>query len=167
MLVSGSNTAAVGQPRTTRLARNVLLGVKPVDTLMYPLEKRKNKLTVDRRISDPECWDSALIMAIIYTTTYAAMITMIVFVEIPPANSDVVKILAGIMTAIQVNIVQYFFGNTKTADTSQRLIAQSKERTDSVLRDVVSAATPVTSAIPAKDVSVTAQGDVTVEAHSK
>ncbi len=101
--------------------------------------------TDDRRITDSDCWDSALIMAIIYTTTYAMMITMIVFVEIPVANADVVKILAGIMTAIQVNIVQYFFGNTKTADTSQRLIAQSKERTDSVLREVVSSAAPVKS----------------------
>ena len=119
----------------------------------------------ERRISDSECWDASLIMAIIYTTTYAAMITMIVFVEIPVANSDVVKILSGIMTAIQVNIVQYFFGNTKTADTSQRLIAQSKERTDSVLREVMSAPTP--AAIPVKDVNVKADGDVLVEGHKK
>jgi len=95
---------------------------------------------MDRRISD--CWDPALIMGVLYTMVYAFAITCVVFVDIPDSNGDIVKLLLGAMTVIQTTIVQYFFGNTKNADTNQKLIALSKERTDSVMRKAVEASTP-------------------------
>lgn len=119
-------------------------------------------MTEERRITDSQCWDAALIMGLGYTLLYAAMVFLIVLVDIPDSNAKTVDILAGAMTIIQATIVQFFFGSTKAGEVRQTLVAQSKERTDAVLREAVAAA-PVKPVIDAKDVQVKASGDVTIE----
>lgn len=83
------------------------------------------------------CWDAALIMGVFYTTIYAATMMAILLVDIPDKNAQTVNILAGAMTIIQTTVVQYFFGSSKNAEDSARIIAASKEKTDEVLRTAV------------------------------
>lgn len=118
----------------------------------------------DRRITDSACWDASLVLAILYTLLYAGMVTALVLVDVPSTNEKTVDMLIGIMSAIQLAIVNRYFGGSKSAEDAQRLIAQSKERTDSVIRDVVvaKAATPA-GTMQADDVTVKAAGDVTVK----
>lgn len=103
---------------------------------------------MERRITDAACWDAALIMGLVYTAIYGLMVVLLIFVDIPESNQKTVDILAGAMTAIQMAIVGRFFGGSKSADDAQKLIAQSKERTDSAMRAVVEAVTPVTDKKP-------------------
>ena len=119
----------------------------------------------ERRIADSACWDAALVLAILYTILYAGMVGALVLIDVPSSNEKTVDMLIGIMSAIQLSIVGRYFGGSKTADDAQRLIAQSKERTDTVLRETVAAvvpAAPAKGSIKAEDVKVEAQGDVTV-----
>lgn len=128
------------------------------------------EVSQERRFTDPACWDAALVMGLLYTVIYGAMITMILFIDIPDANAKTVDILAGAMTIIQTTIVTYFFGSSKNAENTQKLIAQSKERTDSVLREVVQATVPVAdpaATVKAADMNVEVQGDVTVQGGKK
>lgn len=97
-------------------------------------------MSEDRRITDAACWDATLVLAIIYTLLYAGMVAALILVDVPASNEKTVDMLIGIMSAIQLAIVGRFFGGSKSADDAQRLIAQSKERTDSTLREAVSAA---------------------------
>lgn len=113
----------------------------------------------ERRITDSAGWDASLILAILYTLLYAGMVGTLVLVDVPPTNEKTVDMLIGIMSAIQMSIVGRYFGGSKSAEDAQRLIAQSKERTDSVFREVVAKAAP---AVPeGKPVQA---GDMHVEA---
>ena len=99
-------------------------------------------MTEERRITDRPCWDASLVLALIYTILYMMIVMSLIFVEIPKTNEKTIDMLIGIMSAIQLAIVNKYFGGSKSADDAQNIIAQSKERTDTVLREVVSSALP-------------------------
>lgn len=124
-------------------------------------------MTELRRFTDAQCWDATLIMGILYTIVYGAMIYMLFADKVPVENTKTLDLLVGAMTIIQSTIVQFFFGSSKNAENSQRMIAQSKERTDSAMREIVTAAGPAPASnwhkLKADDVTVQAEGDVTVE----
>jgi hypothetical protein len=91
-----------------------------------------------RRITDfIREWYARDILAVLYTIGYLVMVGMLYLIEIPPGNKDPLLQLFGLMSAIQMALVAYYFGSSKNAESSQQLIAESKERTDSVLRDAV------------------------------
>src|SRR5688572_8605580 len=117
----------------------------------------------ERRITDSQCWDPAFVLAILYTMLYGTLVILLIFVAVPPTNEKTVDTLFGIMSAIQLAIVGRYFGGSKNAEDAQRLIAQSKERTDSTLREIVTSTVPV-SGKPARvdDVSMQVEGNVTV-----
>lgn len=118
---------------------------------------------LERRVNPPPCWDAPLVMGVMYTLVYAGMVASVVFIDIPDGNASTINNLVGAMTVIQTAITGYFFGSSKSAQDSQRLIAVSKERTDSVLRGVVASTAVAPGAIRADDVNVQAAGNVTVE----
>ncbi len=125
-----------------------------------------------RRFTDPQCWDASLVMGVIYTMIYGGFLGIILLAPVPTANQTTVDILAGAMTIIQTNIVQYFFGSSKNAESTQRLIAQSKEKTDTALRELVVAAAPSAAPVNAEAIStdtmnVNATGPVTVNEDAK
>ena len=95
-------------------------------------------------MDDDLTWDAPLVMGLVYTLIYGAMITMIVLVQIPQENAQTVNVLAGAMTIIQTTIVQYFFGATKSADVS-------KAKTDTALRDIATQIAPVIPAAGTKN----------------
>lgn len=116
----------------------------------------------DKRITDAPCFDAALVMGVLYTLIYAAMVWAVLVVDIPEANEKTVGILVGAMTIIQTTIVNFFFGSSKNAESTQRLIAASKERTDTALREIATQAVPA-APVKAADVDIQASGNVTVE----
>lgn len=96
-------------------------------------------MSEERRITDiGKCWDAALVMGIVYTLIYGLTVAGSFLVSIPAPNLDTVKQLVSNMTIIQVGVAAYFFGASKSAEKSASVLAESKERTDSVLREVVS-----------------------------
>jgi hypothetical protein len=119
-----------------------------------------------RRIGDfIHEWYARDILAVLYTIGYLVMVGMLFLIEIPEDNEKPLLQLLGLMSAIQMSLVAYYYGSSKNAESSQQLIAESKERTDSVLREAVVPPIKQTRqpTVPAKDVTVQAEGDVTVE----
>lgn len=90
-----------------------------------------------KRFTDTQCWDASLILAIIYTFLYAGMVIALIIVNVPTTNEKTLDILIGIMSGIQMSIVNRYFGGSKSADDAQIFAAQNKERTDAVLRETV------------------------------
>jgi len=102
-----------------------------------PDDKNQENLTM-RRFDDR--WDASLLMGIGYTAVYAGVLMAVIFVDVPDGNGKTLDLLVGAMTVIQTQIVGYFFGSSKQAEHAQRLVAVSKERTDSVVLDMAATA---------------------------
>lgn len=85
-------------------------------------------------------WDAALVMGVGYTIVYAAMLAALIFAHVPDGNGKTLDLLVGAMTVIQTQIVGYFFGSSRNAERSQQLVAASKERTDSTMREIATTA---------------------------
>lgn len=96
-----------------------------------------------RRLTD---WfpsiDVAGTLAVLYTVGYLVMVGLLYFVEIPPPNKEPLLQLFGLMSAIQMALIAFYFGSSKNAEVTQERVAQSKERTDAAMRDIVTAAVP-------------------------
>lgn len=90
-----------------------------------------------KRWSDSSCWDASLVLAVMYTLLYAAMVMTLAFVDVPTTNEKTVDMLIGIMSAIQMSIVGRYFGGSKSADDAQQQLAHNKEKNDTALREVV------------------------------
>lgn len=89
-----------------------------------------------RRAEDQNCWDASLVMGIGYTIVYAATLAAVIFIDIPDGNAKTLDLLVGAMTVIQTQIVGFFFGSSKNAERTQQLVAASKERAESAVREI-------------------------------
>jgi hypothetical protein len=102
--------------------------------------------------------DVAGVLAVLYTTGYLGMVGMLFFIEIPLTNKEPLLQLFGLMSAIQMALIAFYFGSSKSGEASQRAIEQSKGRSDAVVQAIAqtvpvaaaaAAAAPVLPAVPA------------------
>lgn len=97
----------------------------------------------DRRVTGfLATFEVAGALAILYTGGYLIMVGLLYFVEIPAGNKEPLLQLFGLMSAIQMALIAFYFGSSKNAENTQQLIAQSKERTDNTMREIVKEAVP-------------------------
>lgn len=87
----------------------------------------------DRRAGDTPLFDTARMLALIYTLGYFGVVFVVLWNGIPPESKDVVLQLIGILSIIQTGIVAFYFGGSK-----------AKERSDSVMQEIAKA--PIVSA---------------------
>lgn len=99
--------------------------------------------------------DSAFVLAILYTVGFLGMCFVVVLREISPESRAIVQQLISIMSMIQAAIAGYFYGASKSATESNQATARIAEAAGP-------AAALAAAGVPAKDVTVAAQGDVTV-----
>jgi len=77
-----------------------------------------------------------------------AIVALLVFVQLPETNKDIVNISLGTLLGMAVTVVSYFFGSSKSsADKSEAMaktadkLAEGKTNTDEKLADKVPAPT--------------------------
>lgn len=84
--------------------------------------------------------DIAGMLAILYTLGYLLMVSMLYFVEIPMANKEPLLQLFGLMSAIQMALISFYFGGSKVNETTQETIVASKVKTDAAMLEIAKAA---------------------------
>ena len=57
-------------------------------------------------------------LAGLYTFGYFTVIFLLFFIDPPDANIDLIKTLLGLLSAIQIAIIQYYFGSSRDIATS-------------------------------------------------
>lgn len=121
-------------------------------------------MTEERR-ANPNPMDIAGVLAILYTVGYLVMVGFLFFIKIPVENKDPMLQLFGLMSAIQMALISFYFGSSKAAEATSRALAQRQGRTDAVMQEIVAKTGNGggSGSIPAKDVVVTAAGDVNVK----
>ena len=77
------------------------------------------------------------LLAILYTVGYLAMVGALFFIEIPVSNKEPLLQLFGLMSAIQMALIQFYFGSSKGAENSRTALENSKGKVDEVLQSVV------------------------------
>lgn len=87
---------------------------------------------IERRAT-PNPYDIAGALAILYTLAYMGMVTLLFFITVPTGNQQIVNTLIGIMSMIQGAIIQFFFGSSKAAETTQRAVIQQQARAVEVI----------------------------------
>ncbi len=126
------------------------------------------------RESDIPSQGSRDALAIIYTFGYLAMMGALMFFEVPAGNEKLLYTLAGIMTAIQMSIIKFYFDGSRGAEAAQQANIARSARTDNVVASiasqaptvaaaVVANATPAGSPIKAENVDITAQNATVTE----
>lgn len=122
-------------------------------------------------------FDTAGVLATLYTLGYLCMVGLLFFIEIPPANKEPLLTLFGLMSAIQMSLIAFYFGSSKTGEATQRALEQRQGKADAVMQEIAKAA-PVPAVIPALSdavpvplktdtVNVEAAGNVNVTEASK
>jgi 23S rRNA G2445 N2-methylase RlmL len=99
------------------------------------------------------------------------MVCGLFFAPIPQQNEATINQLVGIMSAIQLGIIGFYFGGSKLSETSQKLFAASKERADATIQEIakapVIAAVDPSKTVQAADMNVEVAGNVTVQEDKK
>lgn len=90
----------------------------------------------DERRANPNPFDIAGILAILYTIGYLVMVGFLYFVEIPLSNKDPLLQLFGLMSAIQMALIGFYFGGSKQVEATQRATEQSKARAETVVQEI-------------------------------
>ena len=117
-----------------------------------------------RRENDPYGWgDTARVIAIIYTIGYFAFIFMLFWKAIPENNTRVIDQLVAILSINQTGIVGFYFGGSKAAVDSQKLIAASKERAETTVQDIAKASAPTAAAAVAASVANPQAGTISTD----
>lgn len=113
----------------------------------------------EERRANPNPMDISGALAALYTIAYMVMVGLLFFVSIPAENKDLINTLVGIMSAVQMAIIGFFFGSSKNAEATQRATEQRSARTESVLQETIRAVPKVAAAVagaPLPDMQVTA-----------
>lgn len=116
--------------------------------------------------------DIAGALAGLYTLSYMVMVGLLFFISIPPDNKDLVNTLVGIMSAVQMAIIQFYFGSSKNAEATQRAVAQRQERTETALVQTIAQGAPSStgnqgSTVKTDQVTVETGGDVNINQEKK
>lgn len=77
-------------------------------------------------------------LAILYTLGYLTMVGLLFFIEIPAPNRDPVLNLFGLMGAIQMAIIGFYFGSSKSGESAQRAVEQRQLQSDEAAQIVAS-----------------------------
>ena len=125
----------------------------------------------EERRSNPAPLDVAGGLAMLYTIGYLVMVGLLYFVAIPEANKEPLLQLFGLMSAIQMALISFYFGSSRNAEATSRALEQRQGRAEAVMHEIATKAAPgvISNAapIPAKDVTVEAAGGVTVTGDKK
>ena len=116
---------------------------------------------LDRRL--PTGIDVGGILAIIYTAGYIGMVGGLFFVVIPLPNKEPLLQLFGLMSAIQMALISFFFGSSKTAEVSHRSSELRQGRTDAIVQDIAKSV-PIAAALAAATVPTNGHGPVVTPA---
>lgn len=129
------------------------------------------------RRANPNPLDIAGFLACLYTLGYLAMVGLLFFVEIPAANKEPLLQLFGLMSAIQMAIIGFFYGSSKNAEATQRAIEQRQGRSEAIVQEIAktvpvaaavaaaaSAAPPSAGTITTEEVNVAAKNATIIEA---
>lgn len=100
----------------------------------------------DERRANPNPMDVAGALAILYTGVFAATVLLLLFVEMPAANKEPLLQLFGLMSAIQMAIVAFYYGSSKSGEATQRAIEQRTGRAEAVVQEIAKA---MPAAVPA------------------
>lgn len=102
---------------------------------------------IERR-ANPNPLDVAGVLACFYTVGYLAMVGLLFFVQIPETNEKPLLQLFGLMSAIQMALIGFFYGSSKNAEATQRDIAQRQGRSEAVVQEIAKTV-PVAAAVAA------------------
>lgn len=90
-------------------------------------------------------FDGAYVLAILYTLGYLGMVGALMFVPVPEDNRDILLPLIGIMSAVQLGIIKYYYDGSKGAEKAQTANIVRASRTDAVVQELAKTA-PLTAA---------------------
>lgn len=113
-------------------------------------------MIVERRAT-PNPLDVAGILAILYTAGYICMVGLLFFVVVPVENKEPLLQLFGLMSAIQMALIAFYFGSSKSGEMTQRAIEQRQGRAEATIQEMVKINPPI-APIKSKDVSIDATG---------
>ena len=102
----------------------------------------------EERRTNPNPFDIAGVLAILYTIGYLVMVGLLYFVGIPLANKDPLLQLFGLMSAIQMALIGFYFGGSKQVEATQRAAEQSKARAETVVQEIAKTV-PIAAAVAA------------------
>lgn len=91
----------------------------------------------ERRLSG-NTLDIGSYLAILYTLGYLTMVGLLFFIEIPAPNRDPVLNLFGLMGAIQMAVISFYFGSSKSGESAQRAVEKRQLLSDNAAQDVAS-----------------------------
>lgn len=128
-------------------------------------------MTDEERRVNTNPMDVAGALALLYTGVFAATVLLMLFVEIPAKNKEPLLQLFGLMSAIQMAIVAFYYGSSKSGEATQRAIEQRQGRSEAVVQEIakaIPAAIIPAAPIKADDVQIeTKTATVTTETPPK
>ena len=123
----------------------------------------------EERRTNPTPFDVTGIIAVLYTVGFLTLASMLYFFPIPPSNKDALLYLFGILSGVQLSIIAYLFGSSKSGEASQRAVEQSKIKSEAAIQEIAKAQPSVVT-VPAVAPSPPAQPiqaeNVSVEANT-
>lgn len=72
--------------------------------------------------------DVRLVLASIYTLGYFGILVLTFYKEPPVNNEDSIKLLLGLLSAIQVTIIQYYFGSSRDTAVATQTTATAVDK---------------------------------------
>ncbi len=146
MGVSALSTALLGKPDGTEADVAVALATATPDTLLkikqadqqFAVDMKKldidfEKIAADDRASARQREvavkdNTPRVLAYVYTAGYFAMIAFLFKYGVPDANTDLINILVGILSTVQVAIITYYFGSSHGSAAKTALMAGLEKR---------------------------------------
>ena len=92
--------------------------------------------------------EGAYFLAMLYTLGYLLIMAMLMFVEIPTSNREILLTLIGIMSAAQLGIIKYYFDGSKGAERAQVANIERATRSEGVIQEIAKSV-PVAAAVAA------------------
>lgn len=92
--------------------------------------------------------DISGVIAIIYTIGFMVLAGLLYFFPLPETNKDALLYIFGILSGIELTIIAFYFGGSKTVEATQRAVEQSKARAETVVQEIAKSV-PVAAAAAA------------------
>lgn len=102
----------------------------------------------ERRADAKQGSDISGVIAIIYTIGFMVLAGLLYFFPLPETNKDALLYLFGILSGIELTIIAFYFGGSKTVEATQRAVEQGKARADIVVQEIAKSV-PVAAAVAA------------------
>jgi hypothetical protein len=115
--------------------------------------------------------DPAYMLAVLYTIGFLGMSFLVATQNVPSESKDIVQYLMGIMSAVQLSIINYYYGSSKAGSDGQKTSDDRKIKIDDIITDIARKASnlppdkpskPLDSPLSAENVNIEAKGDVNV-----